>query len=79
MPMEKRGGLPYIQAIEFIPIAATFASGVAINLFSAWLYDKLKGDAKTRRMVSINRVIVEVTPDAITKVLNESIHIEERK
>lgn len=75
---EKRGGLPDIQATAFIPVLATVGSTVALGLFTNWLYDRLKGDGKTRRMVSINRTIVEVTPEAITKVLKESIHIEER-
>jgi hypothetical protein len=49
-------------------------SGVAINLFSSWLYDKLKSANVPR--IRVNRVEVEVTPEGITKIISESIDIE---
>jgi len=80
MPMEKRG-LPSIEA-TLVPILIEFGKvgkDVAIGIFSAWLYDKLKGKVEERKFVRVNRVMVEVTPEAITKVLTESIAVEERK
>lgn len=79
MPMEKRG-LPSIQA-TLVPILIEFGKvgkDVAIGVFSAWLYDKLKGKGEERKFMRVNRVMVEVTPEAITKVLTESIEIEGR-
>ena len=81
MPMEKRG-LPSIQA-SLVPILIEFArrhgAEVPIAVFSAWLYDKLKGKGEERKFIRVNRVMVEVTPEAITKVLTESIEVEEGK
>jgi hypothetical protein len=78
MLMQKRD-LP-IEATAFVPILVTIGSGVAINLFASWLYDKLKGEDKARRMMTINRKVVEVTtPDAMVKILTEEIQIDERK
>jgi hypothetical protein len=75
--MEKRG-VPSIQAYLF-PILIDLGREVAIAVFSAWLYDRLKGKSEERKFIRVNRVMVEVTPEAITKVLTESIEIEERK
>lgn len=80
MPMEKRDR-QYIQALAFVPILVEFAKvgkDVAVGVFSAWLYDKLKGKSEERKFIRVNRVMVEVTPEAITKVLTESIEVEER-
>jgi hypothetical protein len=81
--METRD-LPSIQATAFVPILVTIGSvagsGVAINLFSSWLYDKVKGNDKARRMITINKKLVEVTaPEALVKIFEETIKIEERK
>jgi hypothetical protein len=71
MPMQK-SDLP-IQATAFVPILVTIGSGVAINLFSSWLYEKLKGEDKARRMMTINRKVVEVTtPEAMVKIRKRS-------
>jgi hypothetical protein len=51
---------------------------VAVGVFAAWLYDKLKGNGEERKFIRVNRVMVEVTPEAITKVLTESIEVEEQ-
>jgi hypothetical protein len=77
MPPEK-GDLPRIEA-ALVPVLLTLGSGVGINVVSKWLYDKLKGDGKERKMIRINRVLVEITPEAITKILAESVEIEDRK
>lgn len=73
MPIEKRH-VPGLQIL--VPIVVTLGSGVAINVFSSWLYDKLKGKKTT--ILRINRVQVEITHDAITKVIAESIELEEK-
>ena len=49
MPMEKRH-LPYVAAMATIFV--TVGSGVAINLFSSWLYEKLKADKVVARWAS---------------------------
>jgi hypothetical protein len=72
--LEKRH-VPGLQIL--VPIVVTLGSGIVINVFSNWLYDKLKGE-KTR-ILRINRVQVEITTrDAITKVIKESIEQEEK-
>jgi len=81
--MEKRD-LPSIQASAFVTVLLTFGSGVisgvVVNLLSSWLTEKLKGDDKGRRMMCINRKLVEVTTsEAMTRILTETIEIEERK
>jgi hypothetical protein len=60
---------------------AKVGKDVAIGVFSAWLYDKLKcKDGEERQnFIRVNRVEIGVTPDAITRVLVESNEIEERK
>jgi len=59
-----------------IPIIVQCAADVGIGLLSAWLYDKLKkGNSKT---VIINHQVIEITPEAITKLINENIAIEKR-
>lgn len=71
--MEKRWHSAFTEPL--VPIAVTFGSGVAINLFSSWLWEKLKGGRTTK--IRINRVEIETqTPDAITKVISESIEVE---
>jgi hypothetical protein len=62
-----------------VTFLVSFGSGVALHLFSSWLYDKLKSDPEKRK-IRINRTWTEVTtPDAITNVIQESIEIEEHK
>jgi hypothetical protein len=83
--MERRD-LPSIQATAFVPILLTIGtgvvSGVTVKLLSDFLAEKLKGEDKARRMMTINRKLVEVTtPEAMMKILTETIEIEldERK
>ena len=73
MPMEKRH-VPGFEAPATVLV--TFGATVAMNLFSAWLYDRLKSGRVTR--IRINRTEVEVTPEAITRVIIESIDIEQK-
>ncbi len=80
LPMQKRD-LPSIQA-ALVPILVEFGKlgkDVAVGVFSAWLYDKLKGKGEERKLIRVNRVMVAITPGAITKVLTELIEGEERK
>src|ERR1017187_3086389 len=83
--MERRD-LPSIQATAFVPILLTIGtgvvSGVTVKLLCDFLAEKLKGEDKARRMMTINRKLVEVTtPEAMMKILTETIEIEldERK
>jgi hypothetical protein len=68
------------DAEPLIPIMVEVGREVVIGLFVAWLYDKLKGnDGSRRKTIRINRVEVECTPETITRVIQESIEIDERK
>lgn len=53
-----------------------FANSVAINLFSAWLYDKIKDKPHTK--IKINRKEVSIDESEITKIITEKIEIEQR-
>jgi hypothetical protein len=79
--MENRNS-PSIQATAFVPIvvtiSATVLSGVIARLLADFLTSKIKGEDKARRMMMINKKLVEVsTPDAMVKILTEEIKIEE--
>ncbi len=74
VPMEEPT-LAY-DADPFFTIAVTVASTVGLNIFSSWLYDRLK-DSKVRR-IRINRRTAEVTPDGLREAVEELIETEER-
>jgi uncharacterized protein YbjT (DUF2867 family) len=81
--MERRD-FSSIQATAFVPILLTFGStvvsAVAVKLIADFLTEKLKGQGKARRMMTINRRLVEVTTsEAIVKMLEETIEIEDTK
>jgi hypothetical protein len=83
MPMGKRwGGLTH-DALPMAAVLLSFGRDVAVGLFAAWLYDKLKSDKAGKQMgvtkIRINRQEVEITPEAITRVITESIEIGEKK
>lgn len=65
------------DAAPLVTIALTVGKDVAIGLLVAWLYDKLKGNEI--RTLRINRVQIEISPEAITKVISESIEVEEER
>jgi hypothetical protein len=80
--MMERRDFSSIQATAFVPILLTFgstmASGVAVKLIADFLTEKLKGQDKARRMMTINRRLVEVTTsEAIVKMLEETIEIKD--
>jgi hypothetical protein len=72
MPIEKRT-LPYVEPM--VTVLVSFAGSVAANLFSTWLYEKLRSARVTT--IRINQVEVEVTPEAITRVIARSVEIEQ--
>jgi hypothetical protein len=75
MPQEERArGLAY-DSMPLLTVAASLAASTAVNIFSSWLYDRLKGSAVRR--IRINRRTVEVTPDGIRKAVELAIEIEE--
>ena len=79
--MMERRDVPSIQATAFVPIILTFgstvATGVTIKLLADFLTAKLKGQDKARRMMTINRKLVEMTtPEAMVKILEETIKID---
>jgi hypothetical protein len=85
MQMEKRGGLT-LDALPMATVLVTLggiAGTVVVNLFSNWLYDKLKADKATQALritkIRINRTEVEITPEAISRAISESIEIERQE
>jgi hypothetical protein len=62
------------DALPLVPITVTMGLGVAINLLSSWLYDKL--ERANVRHIRIKDVEIEVTAEGITKAISESIDIE---
>jgi hypothetical protein len=73
---------PSIQASALVPIVLTISttvlSGVIVRLLADFLTAKMKGEDKARRMMTINKRVVEVTtPDAMVTILSEEIKIEE--
>jgi|HubBroStandDraft_6_1064221.scaffolds.fasta_scaffold2018340_1 hypothetical protein len=68
---------------HYLPIAIEFAKAgkdIAIGVFAAWLYDKLKGRAsEATTTIRVNRKTIEVTPEAIARICEESIEIDQKK
>lgn len=62
------------EDLPLVPVVVTLGSGAAIDLFSTWLYDKLK--RANVRHIRINGLKIEVTADEITKAISESINID---
>jgi hypothetical protein len=75
-PMQMRKRHYGADAAPLLVGAVTIGSSVALNVFSSWLYDKLK--ASKNRHVKINRRTVEVSPEGILKAIEETIEIEEK-
>lgn len=63
--------------IPIIPVLVGFATSVAMNMFSSWLYDRLKSAPSRRTRLKINRRWVEVSKDGITRAFSESIEMDE--
>ena len=74
---------PSIQASPFVPILIEFGVGVAVGVSSAWISSKLKGTDQAREFIRLKGnggVLIEVTtPEAITKILADSVEIEVKK
>jgi hypothetical protein len=68
--LEKR----HHDALPLVPVIVTLESGVAINLLSNWLYDKLTHANVSH--IRINSVEIEATTEGITKAISESIDSE---
>ncbi len=75
IPHEERGGGLAYDSMPFLTVAVSLGASVAVDLFSSWLYDRLKG-SRVRR-IRINRRTAEVTPDGIRKTVEETVEIEE--
>ena len=76
--MERRNWNWHIYATAFDTVLVKFAGEIALGLFVAWLYDKLKDVEPPIRKLKINRSEVEITPEGITRAIKESIEIEEK-
>jgi len=82
--MMERRDPPTIQATAFVPILLAFGStvvtGVTIKLLADFLIEKVNGEDKARQMITVNRRLIEVTtPEAMVKILEETIEINARK
>lgn len=77
MPVQQRSPEFAYDVAPLLTLLVQTGNTVALDLFAAWLYDKLTA-AKVRR-VKINRRWVEVTQDGIYRAIEESIEIEEEK
>src|SRR5690348_827031 len=64
-------GWKSVGAHEVITLVLRAGGDVGVGLLSAWLYDKLKGRAKSLR---INRRVVEIEEGLIRRVIEE--HVE---
>ena len=74
LPLQKRN----IETVEcLIQILLTFGRDVAAGVLGSWLYDKLK--TKRVRELRINGIQIEITKDAITKVIVESVEFRESR
>ena len=79
--MTERRNFPSVQATAFAPILLTIGktvvSGVTVKLLADFLTAKLKGQDKARRMMTINKKLVEVTTSAaMVKILEETIEVD---
>ena len=62
--------------VQFTEVAV---SGVALNLFSTWLYDKFNcSKSSTYRRVRISGEWTELTPEGIARQVKKSIEYEEK-
>ena len=76
-----RDSAPSVQATAFVTIVLTLGKTVVkaamVKLLADFLTQKLKGEDKERRMMTVNRKIVEVTTaEAMVRVLEETIAID---
>jgi len=72
LPLQKRD---IGAALCLIPIVLTFGRDVAVGVLGSWLYDKLK--TKHVRELRINGIQIEITKEAITKVIVESVEFRD--
>ncbi|HEX3321082.1 MAG TPA: hypothetical protein VHR84_10295 [Terriglobales bacterium] len=73
MPTEKRSLRSVEPSLVLLELRWSSDSAVSPSHVSSWLYQRLKGDWNRRRMVRIDRELIDVTPEAITRVLERSI------
>jgi len=68
----RKGGGPDIlsDALTFI---ANSAASLDLGLLGAWLYDKVKDRPKETRLLIRRKVVTEITPEGIRRVLKEEI------
>ena len=71
MRIQKAFGVP--EVLDFIVEASTT---IDLGLFSAWLYQKVNGK-EVEKIIIRKRVITEITPENIRKVIEEEIEIGE--
>lgn len=58
-----------------VSIIISVATGIPTSLVAAWLYDKLKHHRSSK--ICINRKEIHVSEGEITKVIEETVKIEE--
>ncbi|MFO0793977.1 MAG: hypothetical protein U0586_07920 [Candidatus Brocadiaceae bacterium] len=57
-----------------VSVIIAVATGVPINLFTSWLYDKMKHSRSSK--ICINRKEIHLSQGEITKVIEETIKIK---
>ena len=60
----------------FITIVLSFGSGVASSLVANWLSKKFLSSGQTK--IRVSRTEIDVTPDAFTKIVEDTIEVERR-
>jgi hypothetical protein len=61
-----------IDAVKAVELLISFASGLAVNVFSAWLYERIKSDKKHSVIINENEITAEkVTMVQIVNIINK--------
>jgi len=60
-----------------LAIITTIGFGVPTSVLANWLYEKLKGSAKSHTTITINRKQVYLDLGEITRVIEEQVKIEQ--
>ena len=80
IPIQRRD-MPTIQAsLTTVTVYCGAAlSNVALGVLASWIYDRLTRGRTGRTMIRVEGLLIEVTPEAITRLVVNSIEIEIEK
>lgn len=74
LPYIEKRGVP-MAAAPTITFIVSFGASVAASVLGCWLYEKLT--SKPTRKITIDRVQIEITPEALARIITERIGSEE--